>query len=86
DVPLGCFARMNHHTLGVINNPFHVRMTVAGQEDTLEFDESDMSSAKPKPLKEEYSRVFYETPDIEQAEEWKEVRDHWQSIQDVADP
>ncbi|MFT7980823.1 hypothetical protein ACMYMQ_23250, partial [Salmonella enterica subsp. enterica serovar Enteritidis] len=45
-----------------------------------------MSSAKPKPLKEEYSRVFYETPDIEQAEEWKEVRDHWQSIQDVADP
>ena len=65
---------------------WHVRMTVAGQEGTLEFDESDMSAAKPKPLKEEYSRVFYETPDIEQAEEWKEVRDHWQSIQDVADP
>lgn len=65
---------------------WHVMMDVGGREGTLEFDESEMSANKPKPLKEEYSRVFYETPDIEENEEWKEVRGHWQSIQDVADP
>jgi len=65
---------------------WHIRMTVKGREATLEFDESSMSTNKPQPLKEEYSRVFYETPDIEEKEEWKEVRDYWQSIQDVADP
>lgn len=65
---------------------WHVRMQVRGREATLEFDESEMSASKPQPLKEEYSRVFYRTPDIEEAEEWKDVRDHWQSIQDVADP
>lgn len=65
---------------------WHVMMTANGREGRLEFDESSMSADQPKPLKEEYSRVFFETPEIEEAEEWKEVRRHWQSIQDVADP
>jgi hypothetical protein len=65
---------------------WHVMMHVSGREATLEFDEGEMSANKPKPLKEEYSRVFYETPDIEENAEWKEVRNYWQGIQEVADP
>lgn len=62
---------------------WEVLMSVNGSKKTLEFDQTDMSENSPAPLKEEFTRVFYKTPKIEEPEEWADIRERWQEIQQV---
>jgi hypothetical protein len=52
-----------------------------GRTGTLSFDEKDMGQMSPDRLREEYSRVFYRTPRIEENDEWADIREAWQRMQ-----
>lgn len=53
-----------------------------GRTGTLKFDEKDMGQMSPDRLREEYSRVFYRTPRIEENDEWADIREAWQRMQE----
>jgi len=62
---------------------WRVVLEFGGRTGTLKFDQTDMSSGGPGALKEEFTRVFYTTPQIEEPEEWQDIRKRWQDEQEV---